>query len=159
MDAVRSLVCLCVIVGHTSVEISEAAVLIGDPHVYFYKQYGENNSSRTLYCGPQIKFSSIIRGYHVYQSAWESAVGKELYGKHDSSPDAFDYDQFAVGLYRKRRNASADVEELCGHVPVEQSSLVYHFLNADPTKRIRVEVTGKRKGEVGLVVPCDTMRT
>ena len=47
----------------------------------------------------EIKFSSIIRGYHIYQSAWELAVGKELYGKHDSSPDAFKYDQFAVGLY------------------------------------------------------------
>ena len=45
-------------------------------------------------------------------------------------------------------------KELVGHAPVELSSLIYHFLNASSENRMTVEVTGKRKQEVGLVVPA-----
>ena len=45
-------------------------------------------------------------------------------------------------------------KELVGHVPVDQSSLIYQFLNATSKNRMTVEVTGKRKREVGLVVPA-----
>ena len=45
-------------------------------------------------------------------------------------------------------------KELVGHVPVELSSLINHFLNASSENRMTVEVTGKRKREVGLVVPA-----
>ena len=45
-------------------------------------------------------------------------------------------------------------KELVGHVSVELSSLIYHFLNARSENRMTVEVTGKRKREVGLVVPA-----
>ena len=45
-------------------------------------------------------------------------------------------------------------KELVGHVPVELSSLIYHFLNASSENRMTFEVTGKRKREVGLVVPA-----
>ena len=45
-------------------------------------------------------------------------------------------------------------KELVAHVPVELSSLIYYFLNASSENRMTVEVTGKRKREVGLVVPA-----
>ena len=45
-------------------------------------------------------------------------------------------------------------KELVGHVPVELSSLIYHFLNTSSENRMTVEVTGKRKREVGLILPA-----
>ena len=61
-----------------------------------------------------------------------------------------EYDKFAVGIY----NENEEEKELIGHVPVELSSLIYHFLNASSENKLTVEVTGKRKREVGLVVPA-----
>ena len=69
---------------------------------------------------------------------------------------ALEYDKFAVGIY-KIKGKEKDMEEqkeLVGHVPVDLSSLIYHFLNVSPENRMTVEVTGKRKREVGLVVPA-----
>ena len=43
-------------------------------------------------------------------------------------------------------------KELVGHV--ELSSLIYLFLNGSSENRMTVKVTGKRKQEVGLVVPA-----
>ena len=43
---------------------------------------------------------------------------------------------------------------MVGHVPLELSSLLYHFLNADTFNFIKVIVIGKRKREIGLVVPA-----
>ena len=43
--------------------------------------------------------------------------------------------------------------KLVGHVPLELSSLLYYFLNADTDNFIQVTVIGKRKREIGLVVP------
>ena len=43
---------------------------------------------------------------------------------------------------------------LVGHALVEFSNLLYHFLQASAESCINVEVTGKRKREVGLVVPA-----
>ena len=43
---------------------------------------------------------------------------------------------------------------MVGHAPVEFSSLLYHFLQASAENCINVEVIGKRKREVGLVVPA-----
>ena len=43
---------------------------------------------------------------------------------------------------------------LLGLVPVELSKLLNKFLKADTGNGIYVEITGKRKREVGLVVPA-----
>ena len=43
---------------------------------------------------------------------------------------------------------------MVGHVPVEFSSLLYHFLQASAENCMNVEVIGKRKRDVGLVVPA-----
>ena len=72
----------------------------------------------------------------------------------DDRPEALEYDKFAVGTY-KIKDKEKDVEEqkeLVGHVPVELSSVIYHFLNASSENQMTVEVTGKRKREVELVV-------
>ena len=42
---------------------------------------------------------------------------------------------------------------MVGHAPVEFSSLLYRFLQASGENCINVELIGKRKREVGLVVP------
>ena len=40
-----------------------------------------------------------------------------------------------------------------GHVPIELSSLLHYFLEADDKNHLICQVTGKRKREVGLVIP------
>ena len=40
------------------------------------------------------------------------------------------------------------------HIHIELSSLMYNFLAANDNNSLRVIVTGKRVGEVGLVVPA-----
>ncbi len=42
---------------------------------------------------------------------------------------------------------------LVGHVPIELSSLVNNFLKANESNKLVAKVSGKRKREVGLVVP------
>ena len=47
-----------------------------------------------------------------------------------------------------------DEEYLVGHVPIEISSLLYHFLQEDKRNSIIVTVLGKIIREVGLVIPA-----
>ena len=47
-----------------------------------------------------------------------------------------------------------NMEWLVGHVPIEISSLLYHFLREDKSNSIKVKVIGKRKKEFGLVTPA-----
>ena len=55
-------------------------------------------------------------------------------------------DKYAIGLYREGN--------LVGHIPVQVSSLIYHFLDESPENRIEAVVIGKRKREIGLVIPA-----
>ena len=43
-----------------------------------------------------------------------------------------------------------NMEWLVGHVRIEISSLLYHFLREDKSNSIKVKVIGKRKREFGL---------
>ena len=43
---------------------------------------------------------------------------------------------------------------LVGHVPIEISRIIYFFLGSDTSAAVSCKVTGKRKREVGLVVPA-----
>ena len=43
---------------------------------------------------------------------------------------------------------------LVGHIPIELSSLIDYFLKADESNSVVAKVTGKRKREVGLMVPA-----
>ena len=45
-------------------------------------------------------------------------------------------------------------DKLVGHVPIELSRLLYHFLNTETENKLIAVVSGKRKREIGLVVPA-----
>lgn len=99
----------------------------------------------------RIKFRSVVRGHHVYKSNWTPVFNEKLSAKPDSREEAREYDKFAIGIYKEIEDGE---NELVGHVPLELSSLLYHFLNADTFNFIKVTVIGKRKREIGLVVPA-----
>ena len=42
---------------------------------------------------------------------------------------------------------------MVGHVPIELSRLISYFIQAAETNKVKVQVTGKRKREIGLIVP------
>ena len=60
---------------------------------------------------------------------------------------AIEYDKYAIGIFKKQ-------EKLVGHIPIELSQLIYHFLNESNENFIEASVSGKRKREIGLVVPA-----
>ena len=99
----------------------------------------------------RIKFQSLIRDHHVYKNVWSPYVGETLVAHPDDREEAREYDKYAIGIYKKNMDCS---EELVGHAPVELSSLLYHFLQASSDNCINVRVIGKRKREIGLVVPA-----
>ena len=43
---------------------------------------------------------------------------------------------------------------LVEHIPIEISSLCFHFLNQNVGNKIKAVITGKRHREIGLVVPA-----
>ena len=62
-----------------------------------------------------------------------------------------DHDEHAVGVYKFE---SDDAETmLVGHVPIELSILLSRFLKASEKNAVEVKVCGKRRREVGLVIP------
>ena len=50
-------------------------------------------------------------------------------------------------------DGSEEKEVLVGHIPIELSKLINHFLQADDLNSMTATVAGKRKREQGLVVP------
>ena len=64
----------------------------------------------------------------------------------DDREEAKEYDKYVVGLYKR--------DLLVGHIPIEISSLCFHFINQDPGNKIKALITGKREPEIGLVVPA-----
>ena len=52
------------------------------------------------------------------------------------------------------RSSQIRRETLAGHVPIELSGLLKNFLEASNENKLHAQVTGKRKREVGLVVPA-----
>ena len=90
--------------------------------------------------------TSIIRGHHVYKVVWDATIGEMLEAASDDREEAKEYDKYAVGLYKR--------DLLVGHIPMEISSLCFHFINQDPGDKIKALITGKRQREIGLVVPA-----
>ena len=71
--------------------------------------------------------------------------------KKDNRQEALDHDEHAVGVYKFE---SDDAETmLVGHVPIELSMLLWRFLKASKKNAVEVKVCGKRRREVGLVIP------
>ena len=96
------------------------------------------------------ELKSVVRGHHVYQSVWTSTVGENRFTVPDKREEAFSYDEFAIGVYKDEK-CSLRV----GHLPIEISSLSYHFLKKSSENKIIVKVMGKREREIGLVVPAN----
>ena len=93
----------------------------------------------------EIKFDAPIRGHHVYKEIWTPQKGDTLYCRKDNRPETLEFDKHAVGVFKE--------VILVGHVPVEVSRITSYFLQANGTNEVKVEVTGKRKREIGLIVP------
>ena len=92
----------------------------------------------------------MLRGHHVYQSVWTSTVGENLFTAPDKREKALSYDGFAIGVYKDEKCSL-----LVGHLPIEISSLSYHFLKKSSENKIIVKNTEKREKEIGLVVPAN----
>ena len=69
------------------------------------------------------KLKSVMRGHHVYQSVWTFTVGKNLFTAPGKKGEDLSYDEFAIGAYKDEK-----CRLLVGHLPIEISSLSYHFL-------------------------------
>ena len=101
---------------------------------------------------------ALIRGHHVYKATWSPEMNQVLICKKDNRKEAQEYDSLAVGVYKDV--TERDDLELGGHVPVELSRLLAGFLASDESNSFTVQVCGKRKREVGLVIPeCYNART
>jgi len=88
------------------------------------------------------EFASLMRGHHVYHEQWAAIRGTVLTSCPD--PEAANYDATAVGIYNSG--------SLVGHAPAVLSKTLHDFITKDGN-RIEGVVTGKRKREVGMVLP------
>ena len=97
----------------------------------------------------ETRIETLVRGHHVYKTIWTGVIGEKLFTSPDSREEAKAYDKYAIGIYK-----DSDFTELVGHAPIEISNIIYYFLRADERNHVNVQVTGKRKREVRLVVPA-----
>lgn len=101
----------------------------------------------------KIEFNGPIRGHHVYKDCWAPRLDEKLSCKPDPREEAQSYDKYALGVFK--RVSESDNEKLVGHIPIELSQLLYHFLNTGENgNKLTAAVVGKRKREIGLIVPA-----
>ena len=77
-------------------------------------------------------------------------MGETVLSRKDTWEEAIEYNKYAIGIFKKQ-------EQLVGHIPIELSQLIYHFLNESNENFIEASVSGKRKREIGIVVPAKHM--
>ena len=87
---------------------------------------------------------NIIRGHHVYNDLCDAAVREMLETAPNDQEEAKEYGKYTFGLYKK--------DILIGHIPIEISSLCFHFINQNSGNKIKALITGKGQREIGLVV-------
>lgn len=97
----------------------------------------------------QIEFDAAIRGHHIYKDVWQPTMGMKLLCRPDPREEAIEYDKNALGVF-----CTNEKKTLVGHIPIELSSLMTYFLKAAHGNQLTAKVIGKRKREVGLVVPA-----
>ena len=107
-------------------------------------------ASPFLFCY-KTEVTSLIRGHHIYKEVWDTAIGDTLEAASDDREEAKEYDTYSVGFYKK--------DLLIGHIPIEISSLCFHFINQHPENKIRAMISGKRQREIGLIVPAKIIFT
>ena len=99
----------------------------------------------------KVEFETKIRGYRVYKSVLTLIFGEQLKSMKDDREEAKDHDGNVIGVYKI--NAETD-DLLVGHIPCEISKLIHCFLRIDKFNFVVATVTGKRKREMGLVIPA-----
>ena len=99
-----------------------------------------------------VDFETVIRGHHIYKSVWKPCDGEMLNYVKEKRGEAMGYDKNAIGVYRTL--SESEQKMLVGHVPIELSSLMNNFFKANYSNKLVTKVSGKRKREVGLVVPA-----
>lgn len=100
----------------------------------------------------RVSFETVIRGHHVYKYTWTPKINEVLQCEEDTRAEAKEYDANAIGVYVMKTDDAN--KTLAGHVPIELSQLLSYFLQANAENQLAAQVTGKRKREVGLVVPA-----
>ena len=100
----------------------------------------------------KVEFTAPIRGHHIYKDTWCPKMGEELVCHKDDREEAKQYDLNAIGVFQSACDEKS--ERLVGHIPVEISQLINYFISAANTNTIIAVATGKRKREIGLVVPA-----
>ena len=70
----------------------------------------------------------------------------------DNREEAMQYESNAIAVFKSVCHEES--EQLIGHIPIEISQLINYFLEAATTNTMTAVVTGKRKREIGLVVPA-----
>lgn len=100
----------------------------------------------------KVNFETVVRGHHVYKSVWTPVMDQELECAHHTRDEAKEHDVNAIGVYLVNKQLE-DKKTLVGHVPIELSRLLKNFLDANSENKLFAQVTGKRRREVGLVVP------
>ena len=87
----------------------------------------------------------------MYKQSWKPEINQD--GEEDERAEAKEYDTNAIGVYVTHERPDAE-NTLAGHAPMELSRLLTFFLQANAGNLLTATVTGKRKREVGLVVPA-----
>jgi hypothetical protein len=102
----------------------------------------------------KVQYETVIRGHHVYKCIWTPVIDEKLECNKDTRGEAKEHDENAIGVYRvtKQLDVANKKKTLVGHVPIELSRLMKNFLEANT--QVVAQVTGKRKREIGLVVPA-----
>lgn len=98
-------------------------------------------------CRAEVK--SIKSSHHVCREVWRATEGKVLKAAPYMKKESKDYDKYAVGVYKENL--------LVRHIPIEISSLCFHFLNHKVENNIKAFITGKSHREIGLVVLAKLM--
>ena len=98
-----------------------------------------------------LELEAAIRGHLFYQSKWTPELDIKLKCEFDKRKEAVEYDENAIGVYLWGEEGKES--GLVGHLQTELSKLSKQFLEADKKNLLIVTVIGKRKVEVGLVIP------
>ena len=99
----------------------------------------------------KLEFKAAIRGYHVYPSKQTSELNIKLKFEFDRGIEPVEYDENAIGVYLW--GGEGKESGLVEHIQTELAKLLKQFLDAGKKTILRVTVVGKRKREVGLVIP------
>ena len=84
----------------------------------------------------------------TFEQSWGGVYWREACkrGKRLFWNQTIKFDKHAVGVYQHQNNL------LVGHIPIELSSQIHYFLEADKGNFLKLEIIAKQKREVGLVV-------